>query len=258
MLSPLSVVAASLVVIPEGDLLLLSFLSVILTLSVSKGKNPRISPEAPTHPTESKSSAGRSREQSTQTSTDIYLTPPSKRRTLFHKFAKGFIMRRSLFSVIILASAFALPLAAHANPIDNFVLTGPGLTMTFSLPASPGFINEYNPFDPSIIYGFTVTTPFTAIENGQTYTNPSVFFESNVYTGSGLYLGIDNFESLALRSSPAIQPFSTDPTFLTGSFSLYYGVPTDVFKLTITPRPQPRRNHPAWRCSSPELSVCFF
>ncbi len=43
---------------------------------------------------------------------------------------------RHLFTAFLLASAFAIPAAAHANPIDDFVLTGNGHTYTFSLPAT--------------------------------------------------------------------------------------------------------------------------
>jgi hypothetical protein len=44
-------------------------------------------------------------------------------------------MSKTLFTVL-LASAFVLPLAAHADTIVDFVLTGDGHTITYSLPAS--------------------------------------------------------------------------------------------------------------------------
>ena len=45
-------------------------------------------------------------------------------------------MRKALFPLALLASAFTLPLTAHADTIDDFVLTGNGETVTFSLPAT--------------------------------------------------------------------------------------------------------------------------
>ena len=45
-------------------------------------------------------------------------------------------MRKALFTLALLVSAFTLPLTAHADTIDDFVLTGNGETVTFSLPAT--------------------------------------------------------------------------------------------------------------------------
>jgi hypothetical protein len=36
------------------------------------------------------------------------------------------MMRKALFTLALLASAFTLPLTAHADDIDDFVLTGDG------------------------------------------------------------------------------------------------------------------------------------
>ncbi len=48
---------------------------------------------------------------------------------------KGHIMR--LFHLLVAASSLLLPLAAHADSVDNFSLIGNGLTLSFSLPSSP-------------------------------------------------------------------------------------------------------------------------
>jgi hypothetical protein len=45
-------------------------------------------------------------------------------------------MRKALFTLALLASALSLPVAAHADTIDDFVLTGEGHTITYSLPNS--------------------------------------------------------------------------------------------------------------------------
>jgi hypothetical protein len=45
-------------------------------------------------------------------------------------------MRTTLFTLALLASASTLPLTAHADTIDDFVLTGGGNIITFSAPAT--------------------------------------------------------------------------------------------------------------------------
>jgi PEP-CTERM motif len=49
-------------------------------------------------------------------------------------------MRKALFTLALLASASTLTLTAHADTIDDFVLTGNGETVTFSLPATGVYI----------------------------------------------------------------------------------------------------------------------
>jgi hypothetical protein len=55
-------------------------------------------------------------------------------------------MRKTLFASAILASALSLTLTAHADTIDDFVLTGNGETVTFSLPAT-GVYTLHEHFD---------------------------------------------------------------------------------------------------------------
>jgi hypothetical protein len=45
-------------------------------------------------------------------------------------------MSKALFTLALLASALSIPLTAHADTIDDFVLTGGGEVLTFSLPAT--------------------------------------------------------------------------------------------------------------------------
>ena len=40
-------------------------------------------------------------------------------------------MRKSLFTLALLASAFTVPLIAHADAVDDFILTGGGNTISF-------------------------------------------------------------------------------------------------------------------------------
>jgi hypothetical protein len=45
-------------------------------------------------------------------------------------------MRKTLFTLAVIASALSIPLTAHADTIDDFVLVGQGHTITYSLPNS--------------------------------------------------------------------------------------------------------------------------
>ena len=75
-------------------------------------------------------------------------------------------MRKALFTVALLASAFTLTLTAHADTIDDFMLTGGGETVTFSLPAT-GVYTLHDHFDsfsamgPGIIAGAPATVTAT-------------------------------------------------------------------------------------------------
>jgi hypothetical protein len=55
-------------------------------------------------------------------------------------------MRKTLFAFAILASALSITPIAHADAIDDFVLTGNGETVTFSLPAT-GVYTLHEHFD---------------------------------------------------------------------------------------------------------------
>jgi hypothetical protein len=60
-------------------------------------------------------------------------------------------MRKALFSLAVLASAFIVPLTAHADIIDDFTLAGQGHTITYSLPATSAFpdVPHFNSFTES-------------------------------------------------------------------------------------------------------------
>ncbi|MBB5342696.1 hypothetical protein [Tunturibacter empetritectus] len=87
-------------------------------------------------------------------------------------------MRKIVFPLVLLASALVQPLTARADAIDNFVLTGNGLDITFSLPASPpGNESTCPPFSPSCLPGsetaFYLSAPVTA--NGITSVESLAF-----------------------------------------------------------------------------------
>jgi hypothetical protein len=77
-------------------------------------------------------------------------------------------MRKILFTAL-LASASLLSLAAHADTIDDFVLTGNGHTISYSLPATSAFpdFSLFNFFTESA--SITVDGIFGYVEHGDYY-----------------------------------------------------------------------------------------
>jgi hypothetical protein len=146
-------------------------------------------------------------------------------------------MSKALFTLTLLASAFTLPLTAHADTIDDFVLTGNGTTATFSLPASP----PGNPLtcppgntaclpgsETSFSVSTLVTTDGISSEEGITFPTGRFF--------GGLLIGppIERFQGAQL-----FEPDAANPTFLTGTFILDPIFSTSAvathYTLTITP-----------------------
>jgi hypothetical protein len=109
-------------------------------------------------------------------------------------------MRKALFTVALLASAFTLNLPAHADTIDDFMLTGGGETVTFSLPATGVYtlhehFDSFSAMGPGIIVGapatvtatfyiFDVPAPFPAlgIASDPPSDIPSVLYGSITYS----------------------------------------------------------------------------
>jgi hypothetical protein len=148
-------------------------------------------------------------------------------------------MRKALFTLALLASAFTLPLIAHADTIDDFVLTGNGTTATFSLPASPpGNPLTCPPGNGSCLPGsktsFSVSTLVTTdgIPTEKGITFPTGTFSGGLLIGPPLerFLGPQLFE-----------PDAANPTFLIGTFTLTLvdsSAPVILhYTLTITPEP---------------------
>jgi hypothetical protein len=159
-------------------------------------------------------------------------------------------MRKALFSLALLASAFTLPLTAHADAIDDFVLTGNGTTATFSLPASPpGNPLTCPPGNNACLPGsetsFSVSTLVTT--DGIT-TEKGIGFPTGRFFG-GLLIGplLERFQGPQL-----FEPDAANPTFLIGTFildPLFSTSPGPIhYTLTITPETS---------ASTPEPSSLF-
>ena len=159
-------------------------------------------------------------------------------------------MRKALFTVALIASALTLPLTAHADPIDDFVLTGGGHTITYSLPATSSYrdfdlINFFGEGGPATLdgvsgynqvglYYFIANIPVTLILTVSDSASVAVL---------DLYLRGGGF--FTLTTVPASNPLPYLPediiaTFTPGTYSLEgesypYLQPLDVYyTLTIT------------------------
>jgi hypothetical protein len=148
-------------------------------------------------------------------------------------------MRRTLFALALLASSFVLSLTAHADGIDDFVLTstdGSGITITFSLPASPpGNLTTCPPVFPSSCLPGSETdfSVITMVTNNGVSTKEGIDFPTSMFEG-GMSLGATRFFGPQL-----FEPNAATPTFLIGTFDLdtFGDPPFFDYSLTITPEP---------------------
>ena len=140
---------------------------------------------------------------------------------------------RNLLTRLLLLAAAALPIAAHANTIDDFVLTDPsGDTIAFSLPASPPL---FGPSNPLLFETFTIPLSFDPAFFGSATLDGQILFYSALL-GGGLNVMIyhpGGTTPILDHGDLLYSGTTADPTFLTGTFH----VGTDT--LTITPQTAP-------------------
>ncbi len=141
-------------------------------------------------------------------------------------------MRPIVLPLALLASAFTLPLAAHADAIDQFTFnfdTPPGYLsfhLTIDLPASPppppfpfGTICSGNCFvvlgesGPSSIYIFNF------VESSPVSTGTAVSF---ALTNSLGYLPVDRAYRFIFATEDLFTGSVSDPTFIPGTFDAMY------------------------------------
>jgi hypothetical protein len=139
---------------------------------------------------------------------------------------------RSLLPKLLVA-ATALPIAAHADTLDDFVLTDPiGDTIAFSLPASPPV---FGPSEPDQFETFPVLISFSPPYFGSKFLDGQLIFYSTL-AGGGLEVmffhpgGTTRFTD---HGDLLYSGTTAAPTFLTGTFH----VGSDT--LTITPETAP-------------------
>ena len=87
-------------------------------------------------------------------------------------------MRQLLPALLLFAASTALTPLAHADAIDDFVLTGDGHTFRFSLPAvTPAYVNR------SGVSGFFTPSISAATVDGVGGYTGSTLFRFNTYSG---------------------------------------------------------------------------
>lgn len=161
-------------------------------------------------------------------------------------------MPKPLCSILLLASVLTLPLAARADAIDNFLLTGGGHTISYSLPSTTTFAN-----DPSV--EFFSATAIATIDNVPGYTlfgqydaipsqigTLSLNVPESIFGYSTILFQGPQLVSIAyVPSSDPFNPMDIVATFLPGTYdltgagqspgSLETG-PSLPYTLTITPQ----------------------
>jgi hypothetical protein len=158
-------------------------------------------------------------------------------------------MRKALFTLALLASAFTLPLTAHADTIDDFLLTGNGESVTFSLPATTdGYIlhahfNSFLERAPGTIDGSPVTLGalfYVGFFAGSPPGIPALDIGSTPPTSFPLVLY--GFIPYTFNEVPAQFPNPSDEgtvyfTFVPGTYELKDSpyTPGLAYTLTITP-----------------------
>jgi PEP-CTERM motif len=144
-------------------------------------------------------------------------------------------MRKTLFTFAVLASALTIPLTAHADAIDDFVLTGGSVDITFTLPASPPgnlFVCPPPTSGPISCQNGSQTdfTASTLVTNNGVTAMGSLDFATGRF-GGGLTVGGTRFLGPQL-----FLPDAATPTFLIGTFNLSsFANPLTDYTLTITP-----------------------
>jgi PEP-CTERM motif len=186
----------------------------------------------------------------------IYLTARLRRRSLNRiKIREGNPSMRNVLLSTLFASALIFPLTAHADTIDDFVITGNGETVTFSLPATTGGYTLHEHFDsfftsaPGTIDGSPVTVgalfyvPYFEFVQGSPVlgisSTPSSDFPPNLY-GSIPY----TYNIVPAQFPNPVDEGTVYFTFVPGTYDLtntgpFSAPPSFDYTLTITPETTP-------------------
>ena len=143
-------------------------------------------------------------------------------------------MRKALFTSVFIG-ALMLPLVAHADTIDDFLLTGEGNIITFSLPASPAVNASIGA--GNVLGGYFVNGGALVTVNGVSSSSSMEFFSGRLSYLGGADLTFTADGTTYTTIGPVLYTDAADDfTFKTGTFSLrnFYGV-GDPYSLSITP-----------------------
>jgi hypothetical protein len=160
-------------------------------------------------------------------------------------------MSKALFTTLV-ASALFLPRIAHADTIDDFVLTGDGNIITFSAPDSFTVPNHPHLASASLTNIASSVNGLSGYSSNLTFYLPTFPFRGGLDISLSPSIsggGPDTYTNYQLQGPdvawlvvPNLDPLATI-TFFPGTYSLttfFNGVPEDTqgaipFTLTITP-----------------------
>jgi hypothetical protein len=160
-------------------------------------------------------------------------------------------MRKALFTFALLASAFTLPLTAHADTIDQFTFsfdTTPGylpVHVTIDLPASPP-PSPYNFICSDCFVVSSESSPGYIFKFIQFAPGDAPIVDFALYDGFGP-IPIDKAFTQIFPSDALFTGSLSDPTFIPGTFDAVYrpfsGSPefagTITIELVNTTTPEP-------------------
>ncbi len=124
---------------------------------------------------------------------------------------------RPALSALVAVAAFALPVVAHADTMEEFTVTGHGLNLNFSVPSTPVLDEGYM----TGFFFYLGNVPFA--ENGTTMTATSLRFYTNPDQGG---FSLDDGNGFDIDSLDF-----TGPTLFTGGVQ-HPTVAAGVFTLT--------------------------
>lgn len=125
---------------------------------------------------------------------------------------------RIAFSALLTLGALAFPVAAHADTVDDFLVTGHGLTLEFSLPANP------TP-DGKTPHANFYLGDISFTENGVSMTAANVYFYTKPL-GGGFdleYADGTPIDDLSFFGRKLFTGGVGNPTFKLGDFKLHRG-----------------------------------
>jgi hypothetical protein len=152
-------------------------------------------------------------------------------------------MRKALFTLALLASAFTLPLTAHADAIDQF---------TFNFDTTPGYLPVHVTIDllaspPVLPYSSLICGPCFVVfgESSPTYVFKFIQFVPggapivNFTLYDGFDIPIPKAFTQIFPSDALFTGSLSDPTFIPGTFDAVYrpfpGSPDFAGTITIEP-----------------------
>jgi hypothetical protein len=157
---------------------------------------------------------------------------------------------KSLFTFVLLASASILPLAAHADTVDDFTLAGNSTTITYSLPSTVSFTNFP-------LFNFFSQSAPTTINGVSGFNETSLYYDTSIFPKISMTLSVPSTvpgsPQLILTGPQFIDfdfesPTLGSATFIPGTYTLeslnFFNLlqpfsPPIFYDLTITPESTP-------------------